>query len=307
MKPETPRVHPYFALVVGVLAISMAAVLVKLASAPASVVAAYRLLCTVLIMTPVMLIYYRQELKLIGTREWKYTLLSGLFLALHFILWFESLNYTSVASSVVLVTLQPLFTFVGGYIFYQERLGAKAIFGGALAVAGSFIIFWGDFRIGGVALFGNMLALLGAVMVSGYWLVGQNVRKRLSLMTYTYVVYGSSSLFLLIYVLTLQYPLYPYPMEDWIIFISLAIFPTLLGHSVFNWALKWLSASVISMSILFEPIGAAILAYFILGETLQLSQWLGGSVILLGIYLFIRQYEKTPRESLKKKGAAQDD
>jgi drug/metabolite transporter (DMT)-like permease len=104
----------------------------------------------------------------------------------------------------------------------------------------------------------------------------------------------------LIYGLVRQDPLYPYPMEDWIIFISLAIFPTLLGHSVFNWVLKWLSASVISMSILFEPIGAAILAYFILGETLHLSQWLGGSVILLGIYLFIRQYER-------KKGVLQDD
>jgi drug/metabolite transporter (DMT)-like permease len=293
---ESPRINPYLALLLGAVALSTAAVFVKMATAPSAVVATYRLLFTVLIMTPFILRSYLKEIALINSREWMYALLSGFFLALHFILWFESLNYTSVASSVVLVTLQPLFTFVGAYLFFQERLGIKAILGGVLAVMGSIIICWGDFRLGGMAIWGNLLALLGAVMVSGYWLVGQNVRKRISLMTYTYVVYGSSTLFLLVYVFAMQYPLYPYPSQDWVLFIALAIFPTLLGHSVFNWALKWLSASVISMSILFEPIGASILAYLILGEKLQWTQWLGGSVIILGIALFISQYEKRKEE-----------
>jgi drug/metabolite transporter (DMT)-like permease len=296
MNNNKPFINPYAALLIGAFAIASSAIMVKLSHAPAGVIATYRLLFTVLLMTPIMLWSYRQELLTITRRDWMFSALSGFFLAIHFVLWFESLNYTSVASSVVLVTLQPLFTFVGGYYFFKEKLDFKAILGSMLAILGSVIICWGDFRLGGMAMFGNILALLGAMMVSGYWLFGQSVRQRLSLMTYTYVVYGTSTGFLFLYVLLVQQPLFPYPSSEWLLFLGLAIFPTLLGHSVFNWALKWFSATMISMAILFEPIGAAILAYFILGEIVVWTQWLGGAIILAGIYLFIRQYEKNEIE-----------
>lgn len=292
MNNEQPIINPYFALLIAILSISTSAILVKLATAPAPVIATYRIFFTILLMAPFVLQKTRFEWKLIKKSDWLYCTLSGVFLAFHFILWFESLNYTSVASSVVLVTLQPLFAFAGAYIFFKERLKWQAVLGGVIAILGSLVISWGDFRISGMALVGDILALLGAIMATGYLLFGQNVRKRLSLLTYTFIVYGIATFTLLFYDLLLQYPLYPYPTNDWILFLLMAIFPTLLGHSIFNWAIKWISVSVITMSILIEPIGASILAYFILSEKLQFTQWIGGFIILLGIVVFLNGREK---------------
>ncbi|MBB3909184.1 drug/metabolite transporter (DMT)-like permease [Anoxybacillus rupiensis] len=285
---------PYLALFIGALSISTSAILVKWAHAPAAVIAFYRLFFTVALMTPMFLPAWRELLK-ISKRDWWFSAISGVLLAFHFILWFESLNYTSVTSSVVLVTLQPLFAFAGGYVFFKERLTIGALLSGLLAIVGSTIISWGDFRISGQALFGDMLALLACMMITGYWLFGQELRKRLSLTIYTYVVYGISSLTLLLYVLCFRYPLLSYKKTDWLCFILLAIIPTLLGHSLMNWSVKWVSAATISMGILFEPVGAAILAYFLLGEMIQPSQWIGGSLILLGIgtYLWSENRKKT--------------
>ncbi|MDQ0337968.1 drug/metabolite transporter (DMT)-like permease [Caldalkalibacillus uzonensis] len=287
MDQQRPVFPPYFGLIVGAVFVSTAAVLVKLSSAPAEVVAFYRLFLAVVLMTPFVFPYFK-ELKRLERRQWVYLLVSGLFLALHFVLWFESLNYTSVASSVVLVTLQPLFTFAGAYVLFRERMTIKALAAGILAIGGSVLIFWGDFRFGGEAIVGNALALLAAAMVSGYWLCGQHLRQCLSIMAYTYVVYGAAALFILAYVMAQNSPFLDYPAGDWWLFLALALFPTLLGHSIFNWAVKWVGASVISVTVLFEPIGASILAYLILGETLSVTQIGGGMMILSGIYLFLR-------------------
>ncbi|WP_143415020.1 DMT family transporter [Geobacillus sp. E263] len=277
---------PYLALFIEALSVSTSAILVKWAHAPAPVIAFYRLFFTVLFMTPFFVKYVR-ELKTISKRDWIFSIISGILLAFHFILWFESLNYTSVTSSVVLVTLQPLFAFIGGYVFFKEKLTAGAFFSALLAIVGSAIISWGDFQVSGNALFGDMLALLACVMITGYWMFGQELRKRLSLMTYTYIVYGISSLTLFLYVLAFRISLFTYRKIDWACFILLAIVPTLLGHSLMNWSVKWVSAATVSMSILFEPVGAAILAYFLLGELIQPSQWIGGIFILTGIGIYL--------------------
>lgn len=163
---------PYFALFVGVISVSTSAILVKWAHAPASVIAFYRLFFTVLFMTP-LFVKYVSELKMISKREWIFSIISGVLLAFHFILWFESLNYTSVTSSVVLVTLQPLFAFIGGYVFFKERLTAGSFLSALLAIVGSIIISWGDFRISGKALFGDILALLACAMVTG---IGMSIK-----------------------------------------------------------------------------------------------------------------------------------
>lgn len=283
-----PPFNPYIAVVIGVISLSTSAIFVKLASgAPAAIIAYYRLLFAALMMLPVILIKHRHEFKLISKKDWLFTILAGIFLAVHFILWFESLNYTSVASSVVLVTLQPIFAFLGTYLFFKERFSAGAVISMTITLFGSFIISWGDFQISGSALLGDILAILGAVMITVYFLCGQKVRKRLSLMTYTFIVYSISACTLLVYNIALQHPFIGYSSNHWWIFIILAIFPTFLGHSLFNWALKWLSTSTISMAIVFEPIGATILAYFILGEQVGPSQWLGGTIIISGLFLFI--------------------
>ncbi|MEG9299105.1 DMT family transporter [Mangrovibacillus sp. Mu-81] len=289
------KVNPYLLLAIGVISVSTSAILVKVSSAPSGVLAFYRLLFTVLLMTPVFVLKYVKELQVITKRDWAFSIIAGIFLAFHFILWFESLNYTSVASSTVLVTLQPLFAFIGAYLFFQEKLTGKAVISALLAVTGSFIISWGDFRISGTALWGDILALLACSLVTGYLLFGQTIRKRLSLITYTFMVYAISAAVLLIYVLIRGESLGPYPKEDWIYFLLLAIVPTLLGHTLFNWSLKWLSTSTISMAILFEPIGASILAYWLLAEKILLTQIIGGMVIILGVTLFLMEERKVKK------------
>ncbi|GGB55584.1 EamA family transporter [Virgibacillus dakarensis] len=297
-----PPFNPYIAVVIGVIAVSTSAVLVKLADGtPAAIIANYRLLFAVILMAPYVFLKHRHEFRLIEKKDWILSIVAGIFLAFHFILWFESLNYTSVASSVVLVTLQPIFAFIGTYFFFNERFSQGAVISMIIALLGSIIISWGDFRISGIALFGDMLALLGAIAVTVYFLLGQNARRRLSLMPYTFVVYGISSLTLIIYNLLLANPFFGYPLENWWIFFALAIIPTFFGHTLFNWALRWLSTATISMGIVFEPIGASLLAYLILDEKVTPSQWLGGTIVIFGLFLFIMSTSRKRNVTISQK------
>ncbi|MCI2255376.1 DMT family transporter [Domibacillus sp. PGB-M46] len=292
---------PYIALAVGVAAVSTSAVLVELTTAPSAVVAFYRLFFSALLILPYFLLRNLPELKTFSKKDWIFSGVAGVFLAVHFILWFESLNFTSVASSVVLVTLQPLFSFVGTYFFFKEKISFTTIVSAMVAIIGSVIISWGDFYVSGMALFGDFLALAACAMVTAYLLFGQEVRKTHSLMGYTFIVYSFSAVTLFIYCIALQYPLMNYPAQDWVYFLLLAIVPTLLGHSLFNWSLKWISTNVISVSILFEPVGAIILAYILLGETVIMSQVIGGFIIVCGIIIFA--FEKQLKSIVKTKMA----
>lgn len=267
--------------------VSTSAILVKLADADSGVIAFYRMLFSVLIMAPAFLTHYKNEVLNIQKRDWLFSIIAGVFLAFHFILWFESLHYTSIASSTVLVTLQPLFAIGGTYFFFKEPIVFKTIISGLIAIAGSVLISWGDFKVGGLAFYGDMLALIACALVTGYMLFGQDVRKRVSLTTYTIIVYSTSTFTLFFYVLFKGGSFGPYPTMDWIWFILLAIVPNLLGHNLFNWAIKWVSANVISIAILFEPVGASILAYFIFNEYLVATQVFGGIIVIVGITLFV--------------------
>ncbi|RKO63352.1 DMT family transporter [Caldibacillus debilis] len=286
---ETPAVNPYLVIAFGVFSVSTSAVLVKLAEAPAGVIAFYRLFFSVLLMLPVVLTRNLKDIGGFSLKDLFLSAVSGIFLAFHFILWFESLNYTSVASSTVLVTLQPLFSFAGTYLLYKERITFRTIVSGMVAIFGSILISWGDFNISREALFGDVLALIACALITGYLLFGQSVRKRVSLFPYTFVVYSISSVTLWIYVWANGQSFYPYRPQDWIYFLLLAVFPTLLGHTLFNWSLKWVSTNVISMAILSEPVGAALLAFFILGETLKWTQIIGGLIVLSGLFLFSKK------------------
>ncbi|MFQ3545158.1 EamA family transporter [Halobacillus rhizosphaerae] len=296
---DKPPFHPYILLFIGVASISTAAVFVRLAGdAPASITALYRLLMAVIIMAPYIGWKYLHELKKISSKDLILATSAGIFLAFHFILWFQSLNYTSVASSVVLVTMQPIFAFIGTYLFFKERFTIGAVLSMIIALTGSVIISWGDFQISGIALLGDFLALAGAAMVTGYFLLGQNLRKRLSLMTYTFLVYSMASVTLLIYNLILQEPFTGYSQQQWLAFLALAIIPTFFGHSLFNWTLRWVSTSTITMGILIEPIGASLLAYWILGEGITWFQWLGGSIVIFGLMMFIFSTAKKGKPKL---------
>ncbi|MGG3571196.1 DMT family transporter [Bacillus gobiensis] len=299
------KMLPYLALFIGVLTVSASAIFVKLVSAPAEITAFYRLLISTVIVFP-WFWRKRKALYQFAKSDWIYSMLAGVFLAFHFILWFESLEYTSVASSVVLVTLQPLFAFVGTYFFFKEKVTFGGLASAGFAIVGSAIISWGDFKVSGLALWGDILALIACAMVTAYLLCGQHLRKKQSLAVYTFVVYGVSSATLFIYCLFSGESFVSYPSEDWIYFVLLAIFPTLLGHSLFNWSIKWISTNMVSVSILFEPVGASILAYYVLREMVTASQIVGGSMILAGILFFIfekRMLRLYKSFSLKKKMA----
>lgn len=282
-----PPFNPYIAVIIGVISISSSAILVKLAGdAPAGIIANYRFIFAVIIMAPIIFKKYGHEFKRIRKKDWIFTILAGLFLALHFILWFESFNYTSVTSSVVLVTLQPIFAFLGTYLFFKERFSFGTIASLIIALLGSFIITTGDFQMGDGAFFGDILAILGAITITVYFLFGQQVRKRLSFMTYTFIVYTVSAVTLLFYNIGLQNSFTGYSTLQWWIFIAMAIIPTFFGHSLFNFALKWLSTSTISFSFILEPIVATILAVIILHEQVTANQLLGGTIVVFGLLLF---------------------
>lgn len=299
---EKPPIQPYLILLIGVLSISTSAIFVKLAGdAPASIIAFYRLAIAIAIMAPYVLWKHFDEIKQTRKKDWLLATFSGIFLAFHFILWFQSLNYTTVASSVVLVSLQPAFAFIGTYIFFKERFTVGAILSLIITITGSAIIGWGDFQISGLALFGDILALLGALAVTGYFLLGQNLRKRQSLMTYTFIAYGMAAVTLLLYNVSLGYSFTGYSGNQWLIFLALAIIPTFFGHTLFNWTLKWLSTSTISMAVLVEPIGASLLAYWILHESITWTQWLGGSIVIFGLMMFILSTTKKVKPKITHK------
>ncbi len=289
---EKPKIHPYIPIFIGVISVSLSAIFVKLANAEAGIIAFYRMLFSVLIMAPLFFLKYTKEIQQLSRRDWLFSSIAGIFLAFHFILWFESLNYTSVASSTVLVTLQPLFAFVGTYFFFKEKITMKTIFAGAIAIIGSVLISWGDFKLSGTAFYGDMLALIACVLVTAYFLFGQDVRKRLSLVTYTMLVYVVSTITLFIYVLIKGESFGPYPLMDWVWFILLAIVPNLFGHTLFNWSIKYVSTNVVSVAILFEPIGAALLALLIFKEYLIVTQLIGGLIVIMGILLFVIDEKK---------------
>lgn len=292
--------HPYVAILIGVLSVASSAIFVKLSSADAGPLAFYRMLFSVVLMLPFFLMKHQKELTSIHKKQWAIMCLSGTFLAFHFILWFESLNYTSVASSTVLVTLQPLFAIAGTYLLFKEPLSKKTMLAAMITIGGSMLLAWGDVRMGGTALFGDMLALIACALISFYMLCGQSVRQMISSTTYTIIVYAVSAIVLAVYIPIKGESFGPYSPIDWCWFVLLAIVPNLLGHNLFNWSLKYVSANAISIAILFEPVGASILAYLVFKEYLHTSQVIGGIIVLAGI-IFYTIDEKKFKKFFRKK------
>jgi drug/metabolite transporter (DMT)-like permease len=277
---------PHLGLGVSICAISTGAVLVRLSSAPSAVAAMYRVLFTTLPLLPVALIRYREQFLSMDRRELLFACLSGLALAVHFASWFESLAWTSVAASVTLVQSQPIFVALGAWALLSERVTRRVALGILVAVGGIVTMSLGDL-FGGVVganpLLGNTLALVGAVMAAGYVLAGRSLRQRLALIPYVVVVYGVCTVGLFLLVLAQGHALTGYGGREWLVFVGLAVGPGLLGHTVINWALAHLESSVVSVSLLGEPLGATVLAALLLAETPTLFTVIGGAIVLAGI------------------------
>lgn len=280
--------HPMIMIVVGVFGISLSSIFVKYASAPSAVTAAYRLLWTVLLMTPVTLgaKQTRQELRLANKKLVLLSCLSGVFLAIHFVLWFESLYHTTVASSTTIVCTEVIWVSLGYWLFLKGKLPGKAIAAIGVTLVGSICIAFADSAVGEAHLYGDILSLLAAVAVAAYVLLGRVVREHLSTTVYTYIVYTACAAVLLVTCLVQGTGLLDYGGSPIVVGLLLAVFSTILGHSIFSWCLKYFSPSFVSASKLCEPVVAAILAGFLFGEIPTILQLAGGVLILGGVLYY---------------------
>ncbi len=280
-----------FALAVlgaGVLIVSTASILIRYALAeglPAISVAALRLAIAAIVLLPMLIGMRRDELARLTRRDWMLAAGAGAFLALHFASWILSLEYTSVASSVALVTTNPIWIGLGAWIVLRERLSAKMVIAIGLALAGSAAIFLADENIATAAapqpILGNTLALVGSLAMCGYLLIGRNLRAGVTLLSYVGVVYAVAAVFLVVTALAFSAPLVTISTTAWLIVLALALGPQLLGHTAFNWSLKHFPATVVAVAILGEPIGSTLLAWLMLGEPIGAIK-LGGMALLLG-------------------------
>ncbi len=284
-------VSPYLALFLGIFAVSTGAIFVRLADAPALTVAAYRTGLATLLLLPLAWWKARDELRGLTRGDLRLTLLSGFFLALHFATWISSLDYTSVASSVVLVNTNPIWVGLLTPFISRDRITRLTALGIVISVVGGVIIGAGDFAIGGQALWGDILAIFGSISAALYLLIGRNLRPKLSLVAYVTVVYGTAALLLWMVVLSMGLPITGFSTQTWAALLGIAIVPQILGHSTYNWALRWVTASLVAVSLLGEPVMATIMAYFLFGEGLTWAKIVGGGLILLGIYLAARGEE----------------
>ena len=282
--------YPIIMIVIGVMGISLSSIFVKYSNAPSAVTAAYRLLWTILLMSPVTFgkTKIRKELFGISTRNLLLSCLSGVFLAFHFTLWFESLRHTSVASSTTIVCTEVIWVSLGYGLFLKGKMSWRAILAIVITLVGSAMIAFADASAGSSHLYGDMLSLLAAITVAAYVLLGRVVRSSVSTTVYTFVVYASCALVLLTFCLFQNNHLWGYGPSAIIVGLLLAIFSTILGHSIFSWCLKYFSPSFVSASKLCEPVVAALLASFLFGESPVILQLLGGILIIGGVFYYSR-------------------
>ena len=287
--------RPMIMIVIGVIGISLSSIFVKYSTAPSAVTAAFRLLWTVLLLSPVALgkRENRKEFRQLSRRNLFFSILSGIFLALHFWLWFESLAHTTVASSTTIVCTEVIWVALGYCLFMKGKLSGKAITAIAVTLLGSIFIAYADSSSGAGYLYGDLLSLLAAIAVAVYTLLGRAVRKNVSTTVYTYVVYSACAATLLIITLSQGQQLFAYGTSPILVGLLLAIFSTILGHSIFSWCLKYFSPAFVSASKLCEPVVAAILAGFLFGELPVFWQLLGGLLILGGVFYYSRIEKST--------------
>ena len=281
--------HPMIMILVGILGISLSSIFVKYSPAPSVVTAAWRLSWTVILMTPAVLgrKETRRELLAVPRTTALLSLASGVFLAIHFAAWFESLKLTSVASSTTIVCTEVIWVCLGYCLFLKGKITKKAGLAIAVTLLGSVLVAWSD-SARGHGLRGDLLALAAAVAVAVYTLLGRIVRSSASTTVYTYLVYTACTAALLIMCAVQGHSLTTWGMAAPLVGLLLAVFSTILGHSIFSWCLKFFSPTFVSASKLCEPVVAAILAGFLFGEIPALVQLLGGGLILGGVVWYSR-------------------
>lgn len=287
------KINPKLVVLLGALGVSGSPIFIKLSSSPALTIAFYRMLFTILLLTPYIIYKNRNELKTVSKRNLLKTMISGLFLGCHFSFWILSLKYTTVASATILVNTSPILLLLINILIFKHVLTKKEIISVAVAFLGSILLAYGDFFGGNEALLGDTFAIMGAGFICVYLILGKQVREDLSMTSYTYLTYAFATITTLILNLFIQHSLVVTSSREIILFLAMAVFPTLLGHSLFNWSLKYVSETYVAMAILLEPILASIIAYFLFKEIPSSIQLIGAFTVLIGIVLYNKAIENT--------------
>ena len=283
---------PYLTLFIGVLAVSFAAIFIRLADAPPLVIATYRLAIASVILIPIASIKSRKSLRTLSRQDILLILLSSIFVALHFGLWITSLSYTSIASSVVLVTAHPAFVALISYFLWGERVNKLTIGGIAVAIIGIVFINYSGLTgltFGSRPILGDLLALIAGFSMGAYLIIGRQLRARIDILSYLTILYTCSAVILLVATVSFGYSLSGYSTTTYVMMVLLALVPQLIGHSSLNLAVRLMPVTLVSVTILGEPVGATLLGYFILGEIPTANEIVGGLLILGGIFLVMRR------------------
>lgn len=284
---------PYLVLFAGVLIASTSSILIRYAQGagvPSLTIAAGRLVVAAVILTPLAWNRVGPELRALRGRDLGLAVASGTVLAVHFATWISSLAFTSVASSSALVATNPLWVGLASVLIFRERMRWPTMLGIGVTLAGTLLIGISDSSnsLQPNPTLGNLLALIGAATVSGYLLIGRDLRRRLSILAYIYVVYSTAAVILLIWALLAGQPILGFPPYAYLLILGLALGPQLLGHTAFNYALSSVSATFVAIAILGEPIGSALMALALFGEQFAPLQLAGFVLLLGGIYLAAR-------------------
>lgn len=302
-QPESgPAFPPSLGLAVGVVVASTSSILIRFAQpqVPSMVIASYRMAIASLILAPIVLTRYREDIRRLSSGDLWRIGISGVFLALHFVTWISSLEYTSVASSVVLVQTMPLFVALLSPLLLHEPGSRGLRIGLTVAMLGSLLVGFSDLcpagwpctalseTLNASAIKGDLLALGGAVSGAGYVMLGRQVRPRVSLISYIGLAYFIAAVVLIAITLVIRLPVTGFPSINLLWLLLLALGPQLLAHSTYNWALKYLPAAVVSLGLLGEPVGSTILALLLLNERPPLARIIGGGLILTGIAVATR-------------------
>lgn len=288
---------PYFILILGVVSVSFAAVFIRLADAPPLVIATYRLVIASGVLIPLTLVRSGKTLKKLSRSDVLLILLSSVFIALHFALWITSLSYTTIASSVVIVTSHPVFVAIISYFLWGERLNRLTILGIVVALVGVVFINYGGFTLNPRAIIGDLMALLAALSMGAYLIIGRQIRGRISILPYLASIYAGAALLLLVASLSSGQALFGYSGTTYTMLFLLALVPQLIGHSSLNLAVRLMPVTTVSVGILGEPVIAIALGYAILGEGITTIEILGSLLTLGGIFIVMRY--KAKEEVLK--------
>ncbi len=290
------RFFPYIALAIGITALSLSAMFVRWSDAPGPMTGFYRVLISTFFLTP----FFLRQQKTLEPIDKKYLaipLIAGIFTAFDFAFWNSSLKYTTAANATLLGNTSPLWVALFALFFFREKLRGIFWVGLTLALAGAALVMGSDFLTHPTLGIGDLMASIAAIFYASYQLTTQRGRRHIDPFRYMWLVGVSATLGMFIINIVLGYSFTGYSTQTWIIFFVTAIISQMIGYLAITYALGHLPASIVSPTLIGQPILTTILAIPLLGEIPNAIQWIGGAIALAGIYIVNQSHLQTSEET----------